>query len=222
VWREQISALATRFDCRVMDYGSLDSVEAMAGRTLAGAPDRFLLAGHSMGGRVALELVRRAPQGVTGLALLDTGYQPRASGEHGQREAEQRHQLVALANEQGMRAMGREWLRLMLPEARWNDAPLVDAMLAMVERKSPQILAAQIRALLARPDASEVLPGITCPTLLLCGREDRWSPLARHEQMARVIPGARLEVIEAAGHMTTMERPASVSTAMHDFLCALG
>lgn len=192
----------------------------MAEQVLASAPASLLLAGHSMGGRVALEILRRAPQRVAKLMLLDTGCEPRASGELGERETEQRQRLVALAYGEGMRRMAREWLRGMLPESRWNDEVLLESVLAMVERKTPQIHAAQIRALLTRPDASAMLPGISCPTLLLCGREDRWSPLARHEQMAARIPGARLAVIEGAGHMTTMERPESVSAAMRDFLCA--
>jgi len=192
----------------------------MAEQVLAGAPASFLLAGHSMGGRVALEILRRAPQRVVKLVLLDTGCEPLASGEPGERETEQRQRLVALSHREGIRSMGREWLRGMLPESRWNDEMLVESILAMMERKTPQIHAAQIRALLARPDASAVLTGISCPTLLLCGREDRWSPVVRHEQMAARIPGAVLAVIEDAGHMTTMERPESVSAAMRDFLCA--
>ncbi len=212
--------LGDQFDCQVADYGQLDSLPAMAEQVLANAPASLLLAGHSMGGRVAFEILRRAPQRVTRLVLLDTGYQPLAAGEHGERETRQRQRLVALAYAQGMRSMGQEWLRGMLPEKRWHDAALTGSILAMVERKTPQIHEAQIRALLARPDATAVLPAIPCPTLLLCGREDQWSPLARHEQMAALIPGARLAVIEDAGHMTTMERPASVSAAMRDFLCA--
>ena len=119
--------------------------------------------------------------------LLNTGYEPRASSERGERETEQRLRLVGLAYGEGMRSMGREWPRGMPPQSRWND---------------------------------EVLPGVSCPTLLMCGREDKWSPLARHEQMAARIPGALLAVIEDAGHMTTMERPGSVSATMRDFLCA--
>ena len=192
----------------------------MAEQVLARAPDNVLLAGHSMGGRVALEVLRLAPRRVARLVLLNTGYEPRASGEPGEREAAQRQRLVALGYREGMRSMGQEWLRGLLPESRWHDEVLVESMLAMVERKTPQIHAAQIRALLTRPDASAVLAGISCPTLLLCGREDPWSPLARHEQMAALLPGALLAVIEDAGHMTTMERPESVSAAMRDFLCA--
>ena len=221
VWRGQIAALADRYTCRVVDYGALDSLPAMAELALtgmAGTGERCALAGHSMGGRVAFEMLRRAPQRVSQLILLDTGYLPRGQGEHGAREAAQRQHLVALAYSHGMRSMGREWLRGMVPEQRWQDHELIEAMLAMVERKTPEIHEAQVRALLARPDASDVLPVIACPTLLLCGRDDQWSPLVRHEEMARLIPGARVGVIEQAGHMTTMECPDQVSAAMRAFL----
>lgn len=221
VWRAQIAALADRYDCQVADYGALDSLPAMAELALAGmsgTAGRFAVAGHSMGGRVAFEILRHAPQRVSRLILLDTGFLPRGQGEHGAHEAAQRQHLVALAYSHGMRAMGREWLRGMVPEQRWQDGELIEAILAMVERKTPATHAAQVQALLARPDASDVLPAIACPTLLLCGREDQWSPLARHEQMARLIPGARLRVIEQAGHMTTMECPDEVSAAMRGFL----
>jgi len=221
VWRGQIAALSDRYDCRVVDYGALDSLPAMAELALAGmaaAGGSFALAGHSMGGRVAFELLRRAPQRVSRLILMDTGFLPRGQGEHGAAETAQRQHLVALAYSHGMRAMGREWLRGMVPERRWQDDELIEAILAMVERKTPEIHEAQIRALLTRPDASDVLPGIACPTLLLCGRKDQWSPLARHEQMAQLIPGARLGVIEQAGHMTTMECPDQVSAALRAFL----
>lgn len=218
VWQPQIDALGDRFECSVSDYQELDSLAAMAELALAGTSGNFMLAGHSMGGRVAFEILRRAPARVDKLVLLDTGYLPRGSGEHGEREAQQRQHLVELAYSEGMRSMGREWLRGMVPQERWQDSALIESMLAMVERKTPAIHAAQIRALLGRPDASEVLPRITCPTLLLCGREDRWSPLARHEEMAQLIPGASVRVIEHAGHMTTMERPDDVSAAMREFL----
>jgi pimeloyl-ACP methyl ester carboxylesterase len=91
----------------------------------------------------------------------------------------------------------------------------------MVERRTPQVLAAQIRALLARPEAADVLPQIACPTLLLCGREDTWSPLARHAAMQRLIRDSRLEVIEKCGHMAPMERPAAVAACLAGWLGAL-
>ncbi len=141
-----------------------------------------------MGGRVALEIMRTAAGRVSALALLDTGYQARAGGAAGESEALARQALVQLAGSRGMRAMGEVWVRDMVPPARLADAPLIESILAMVERRTPQVLAAQIRALLARPDAHGRAAGHRLPDAALCGREDTWSPLARHEAMQRLIP----------------------------------
>ncbi|MCK0745180.1 alpha/beta fold hydrolase [Chromohalobacter nigrandesensis] len=196
------------------DYGMADSIGAMADIALQNAPERFIAVGHSMGGRVALEIQRRAPSRVAGLALLDTGFRGRAEGDAGEREREDRHALLDKARQEGMRAMGETWLQGMVHPERLSDDALIDAILAMIERKDPAIFAAQIDALLARPDATDQLPLIDCPTLLLCGRQDAWSPLERHEKMAQLIPESRLEVIEAAGHMSPMEQPDAVARTL--------
>ena len=217
VWEPQIAALEG-VRCVVVDYGGADSLAAMAQRALEAAPPRFALAGHSMGGRVALEMLRGAPERITRVALFDTGYQARSEGQAGQAEASQRLGLLELARTQGMRAMGREWVQGMVhPERLW-DEPLVESILEMIERKTPEIFAAQIGALLSRPSAEGVLRAIGCPTLIGCGRQDLWSPLARHEAMARLVPGARLEIIENSGHMVTMERPEQVRSALRLWL----
>lgn len=217
VWAGQQAALA---DARVVvpSYGTLASIPDMARHVLAQVPaGRFALAGHSMGGRVALEMLRLAPQRVERLALMDTGIDPLPAGPAGQAEREKRMALLALARAQGMWAMGREWARGMVHPARL-DTPLFEAILDMIERSTPQVFQAQISALLARPDARDLLPRIACPTLLLCGRQDAWSPPARHEQMHALLPGSRLVMVEDSGHMTTMEQPAAVSAALHDWL----
>ena len=218
VWQPQIGALEEAWRCVVVDYGGADSLAAMAQLALEAAPPRFALAGHSMGGRVALEMLRSMPQRITRVALLDTGYQAWPDEKAGAAEAAQRLRLLELARTQGMRAMGREWVQGMVhPERLW-DEPLVESILEMIERKTPEIFAAQIGALLSRPSAEGVLRAIGCPTLIGCGRQDLWSPLARHEAMARLVPGARLEIIENSGHMVTMERPEQVRSALRLWL----
>lgn len=217
VWSAQRDALAG-VECIVPSFGVLDSLGAMAESVLkAVAAPRFSLAGHSMGGRVALEMVRRAPQRVERLALLDTGVEPIAPGAEGRAERARRMALLELARSHGMRTMGREWARGRVHPARL-DTPLFDAVLDMIERKTPQVYAAQIAALLARPDARELLRGVRCETLLLCGRQDAWSPLARHEQMQALRPASRLVVIEDSGHMSTMEQPQAVTAALREWL----
>jgi pimeloyl-ACP methyl ester carboxylesterase len=218
VWADQIGGLGESVACIVPRYHDLDSVVAMADKVLDEAPPRFALAGHSMGGRVALEVVRRAPERVSRLALLDTGYHARDAGERGEQEARQRKALVDLARDFGMRAMGAEWVRGMVHPARVGDSALIERILAMIERHTPEEFSAQIQALLERPDASDVLVKIRCPTLIACGREDAWSPPARHEAMAALILNSRLVVFEHCGHMSTMERPAQVTAALHNWL----
>jgi pimeloyl-ACP methyl ester carboxylesterase len=190
----------------------------MAEAVLSTAPERFSIAGHSMGGRVALEIYRLAPDRVVRIALLDTGSSQRAAGASGDEEARKRGELVALAQSQGMPAMLREWLPPMIAPGRINDTVLVNSIIEMMSRKTPDIFAAQVRALLARPDATAVLDQIRCPALLLTGEEDGWSPPAQHAAMHAKIPGSTLVVVPGSGHMSMLERPAEVSAALRVWL----
>lgn len=218
VWAPQLPALSATHDCIVMDYGLRSSLGDMARQVLEMAPPgSFALAGHSMGGRVALEVLRLAPQRVSHLALLDTGISPLAVGEPGAKEKAGRLGLVAMAKEQGMRAMGRQWLANMVHPDVLGTA-LFDAILDMLERSSPAQFAAQTQALLARPDATVVLPTISGSTLVLTGEQDLWSPPAQHAAITHAINGAVLEVIGHSGHMTTLEQPEAVTNAMARWL----
>lgn len=218
VWAPQVPVLSGHARCVVPDWGPLDSITAMAEHVLATAPSpTFALAGHSMGGRVALEVMRLAPARVQRLALLDTGTQPLPAGEAGEKERAGRLALLALAHTEGMRTMGRQWLRGMVHPDVLGTA-LFESVLDMLERSSPAQFAAQINALLTRPDAAAVLPTITCPTLVLCGREDLWSPPEQHAQIAHGIAGATLHVIEHCGHMPTVEQPAELNRVLLEWL----
>ena len=186
----------------------------MAQVAIAGAPDRFAVAGHSMGGRAAFEIMRTVPGRVVGLALLDTAYRPFAGGEAGERETAARTALLNMARTKGMRAMAEFWIPNIIHPDRIADTALTGAIIEMMGRKTPEIFAAQIKALLNRPDAGPVLSTIKCPTLVLCGREDTWSPLAAHRETAATIPNSQLAIIEHCGHMAPMERPAEVTSAL--------
>ena len=124
-WQSQIDALAGIADCSVADYAKLDSLPAMAQAVLSAAPERFSVAGHSMGGRIALEIYRRSPDRVARIALINTGYLPLAAGAAGEEETRKRGELVALARSEGMRAMLRQWLPPMIDARRINDTALV-------------------------------------------------------------------------------------------------
>ena len=218
VWAPQVQSLSNLVNCHVVDYGLRDSITAMAEHVLATAPTfEFALAGHSMGGRVALELMRLAPQRVERLALLDTGVHPLAQGEPGDKEKAGRMALLSQAQRSGMRAMGTMWARPMVHPAVVG-GPLFEQVLDMLERSSPTQFAAQINALLGRPDAAPALPTIACPTLVLTGREDLWSPPEQHATIASAIRGAQLVIVEQCGHMSTMEQPEAVNAAFVDWL----
>ncbi len=218
VWQQQIDALSDIADCTCADYGSLDSLRKMAEAALRVAPERFSVAGHSMGGRVALEIYRQARERVERIALLNTGYLPLATGAAGEEEMRKRSALIAIAQTQGMRAMLRQWLPPMIDSRRHADAALVNSITEMMTRKTPDIFARQVKALLNRPDASAVLEQIRCPALLITGSEDGWSGPAQHEAMSARIAGSKLVVIPDSGHMSTMEQPAAVSAALREWL----
>jgi len=142
---------------------------------------------------------------------------PMAAGEAGEAERQKRLNLLAMARQSGMREMGMVWVTGMV-HPNVLGTPLHEAILDMIERKTPEIFAAQIEALLARPNAREVLQALTCPVMFLCGRQDVWSPLSRHQDMQTLVPGAELVAIEDSGHMSTMEQPEAVSQAFVKWL----
>lgn len=219
VWEPLFPHLPVNITPWVPDYGMVNTLGAMAALVLQQAPaERFALAGHSMGGRVALEVLRLAPQRVTHVALMDTGHLPRAAGEAGAQEAAKRHTLLEVARNQGVRAMAQTWVQGMVHPDRLQDAALIEAVVAMFVRKSAEVFAAQIEALLARPDASDVLRALALPTLLQCGAQDSWSPPAQHADMQALAPHAVLDVIAHAGHMAPMERPADVAASLARWL----
>jgi pimeloyl-ACP methyl ester carboxylesterase len=217
VWRAQCDALGFA-GCFVPSFGTLASLTDMARSVLDAVPAaRFSLAGHSMGGRVALEIARLAPERIERLALFDSGLDPLAAGAAGEQERENRLALLRLARQDGMRALGLKWAPAMVHPAR-HGSPVFETILDMIERQTPETFEAQIHALLNRPDGRATLLRLSCPALFACGRQDSWSPLSRHEEMHALCPGSRLVVIEDSGHMSPMEQPAAVARALIDWM----
>jgi pimeloyl-ACP methyl ester carboxylesterase len=213
LWRAQIADLADLAECRVADLTRDDSMGTMAEAALADAPPRFALAGLSMGGYVAHEIMRRAPGRVERLALLDTS--ARADSDE---QRARRHSLLALARRGRFRGVTPRLLPQLVHPARLDDAPLVETVMGMAERVGRDGFLRQQTAILGRPDSRPDLPRIACPTLVLCGRQDALTPLEVHEEMAAVISAARLVVVEECGHLSPLERPAAVSAAMREWL----
>ena len=221
VWEPLLPWLAKGRECRMVDHGQADSLVQMAKQLLQDAPPYMVLAGHSMGARVALEVLRLAPDRVKGVALLDTGYLPKPTGDAGEEEARKRFHLLKIAQERGVRAMANEWVQGMVHPDRLSDAPLIESILAMFDRKDAHIFACQINALLNRPDGSDVLRAIKVPTLLMCGKQDAWSTPAQHQAMNALATNATFDVIEDAGHMAPMERPEPVALSLQRWLASV-
>lgn len=220
-WHPLLAALPQSLPGQVIDYSDADTITGMAEAALAAAPPVFSLAGHSMGGRVALEVVRLAPARVQKLILMDAGYLPRAEGEKGELEKTGRMALVDIAKTLGVRAMCTEWVKGMVHPDRLTDAALIDSIVAMFERKTAAQFTRQQNALLTRPDASPVLQSLAAlkiPCMMLCGAQDSWANVAQHKAMQALAPHASLSVIEDAGHMVLMERPEPTIAAIRDFL----
>jgi pimeloyl-ACP methyl ester carboxylesterase len=210
IWLKQSVVLGEIAEILIPDFRYVRSIPAMAQLVLDAAPRRFAVAGHSMGGRVALEVFRMAPDRVERLALLDTGVHPRGAGEEAKRQ-----ELIDLAREDGMEALAARWLPPMLHP---DHAALLAPLTEMVKRSTPETFENQQRALLDRPEVRDLLPEINCPALVLCGRQDMWSPVRQHEEIAAAIAGSKLTIVEACGHMAPVEQPAAVTSALREWL----
>jgi len=217
-WRAQIDALQSQIPIIVIDHGELDSLSAMASNVLDRAPQRFALAGHSMGGRVVQEVVREQPQRVTHLALIDTACHATTDPAAVAKERESRFGFLKIAQEHGLERMARIWVQNMVHPDRLHDEALIGEIARMFARQSVRKYEAQIKALLNRTELFPFLKNINCPTLVLCGREDASTTLAGHEEMMTALPNAALVVLEHCGHMSMMEQPQAVTNAMRAWL----
>ncbi len=213
MWERQIAALGDIARPVVADTLSDESMSGMASRILANAPQRFALAGLSMGGMIGFEVMRQAPERVERLALLDTNHLADLPERIGQRQA-----MIDRFDAGGADDVVEEFLGLLVPPSRFHEAGLMDPMRAMMRRTARKALPAQVKALLGRPDSRADLPNYELPVTLVCGREDQLTPLALHEDMAGLIPGAYLEVIEDCAHMSTMEKPEQVNAILRSWL----
>jgi len=218
-WAPMLPYLNPQIAHTTIDHGDTDSLVAMAERILENAPAVFDLAGHSMGGRVALEVMRLAPRRVRRLALLGTGYRAKESGEAGAEELRKRQVLLDIARTQSVRAMAIEWVKPMVAPSRLSDTVFVEQIITMICRKSEDIFKRQIKALIERPDASDVLSQVQIPTLVMAGAFDSWATPAQHQEIANHIPAKpEVAVIAPSGHMVMMEEPQLVAQQLNQWL----
>jgi pimeloyl-ACP methyl ester carboxylesterase len=213
VWTEVAARLARRCEIRIVNFPDFNSITAMAKHVLDIAPERFSVAGHSMGGRVALEMYRLQPSRLQRIALLNTGVHPRRDHEYASRG-----KLVTLAREHGMAALAAEWLPPMMGASPERIAAVLPRLTAMVEAATAESYAAQTVALLERPEAASILPTIDVPLMLLSAVGDKWSPLRQHEEMLKASRAGVLVAVQNAGHMAPIEQPDDVAEALSAWL----
>ncbi len=209
----QMAAFSHQRPVMVAPFGLHETVAAIAADVLATAPPRFALAGLSMGGIVAMELVRQAPERITRLALLDTN--PKAEADE---IAARRAPQIAKVQAGQLRAVMRDEMKPNYLTDGPHMGQILDLCMAMAETVGPEAFVAQSRALQSRPDQQATLRGVTVPTLILCGEDDTLCPLHRHELMHDLIPGSTLSVIKGAGHLPTLEQPDATNKALAKWL----
>jgi len=215
LWHRQVEGLADIADPRVADLTKDDSLAGMARRVLSQAPERFALAGLSMGGYLAQEIMREARERVVKLALLDTS----ARADTPEQTARRRG-LIELSQKGEFKGVTSRLFPTWVHPARSEDAALVETVAGMAKHVGRDAFVRQQTAIMGRPDGREDLRRIGIPTLVLCGRQDAATPLPLHEEIAGLVPGARLQVIEDCGHLTTLEKPVSVTAALRQWLLA--
>lgn len=214
LWRHQVEGLADLTDrVLVPDVTGEGSMAGIARSILEVAPERFSLAGLSMGGYISLEVVRQAPDRVEALALLDTSARPDTP-----EQTEARLALIELARTGRFDEVWRMLLPKIVHPNRVEEPEIRSTVREMAHAVGPEGFERQERAIIGRPDIRGDLPGISCPVLVLCGKDDALTPPHLHEELVDGIPGGRLRQIDHCGHLSTLERPEAVTRAMREWL----
>lgn len=202
LYAAQIPSLWRIGPVTVADHTRADSVGAIASGILAAAPPRFALAGHSLGGYIAFEIMRQAPSRVAALALLDT-----AARADVPEQSQKRRDQMALARSGPFAALAALQFPAFVHPSRARDGKLRDYMRAMCEDNDADVFVRQQTAMIGRPDSRPMLADIRCPTVVVVGEADAATPPDRAQEIAAGIAGARLVTIKGAGHMTPIEKP---------------
>ena len=208
-----IAAFSPSHDLVLANITEHDTMQTLASEFLKTAPPTFALCGLSMGGIVAMEIVRQAPHRVARLALLDTN--PRA--ESPEMQQQRTAQMQAVKDGRLTEIMREELKPRYLAESEKRQ-DLLTLCMDMAHNLGSQIFLRQSQALMTRPDQTETLRNADTPALILCGREDALCPVSRHEMMASLLANATLEIIDGAGHLPTLEQPDKTNAALARWL----
>jgi pimeloyl-ACP methyl ester carboxylesterase len=213
VFEQQIEALSDIADCVVPELWHHDTMGAMADATLALAPPTFALVGFSMGGYVGFEILRRAPQRVERLALMDTQATPDSA-----ESTKRRRALLEQTKIGRFRGVQRTLLPQLVHSRHIDDATISQPIFDMAQEIGADGFVREQRAIIDRADSRRLLVDIDIPTVVIVGRQDQVTPLPRSEEMAADIADSRLVVLEECGHMSPLEKPAEVTAALRRWL----
>lgn len=213
LFAHQMEGLADLAHFLVADLTQDDNIPSMARRALADAPPRFALAGLSMGGYVAQEILRQAPGRVTRLCLLDTTYKPDTDEGRTRRLA-----LIEMAKTGNFKGVTPRLLPMLIHPGHMADERITKSVTAMAERVGRDAFIRQQMAIMGRIDGRETLGKVACPSLVICGRQDQLTPPEVSRDMAGFIPAAKLVIVEECGHLAPLEQPQAVSALLRYWL----
>lgn len=212
-WQHQIDNLKDKVQISVANQRTSDSMAGLARSILAGAPARFATAAHGMGGFIAFEMWRQAPERIERLALFDTLATPDTPQQRvrraGYAELVRRGQFTQVIEER---------LPILFHPDRQAEEQLLSVARAMAAETGPEAFLRQQRAIIDRPDSRATVASITCPVIVVIGHQDRITALTDAEAIAAGISGARLEVVENCGHMVPLEQPQRTSELLARWL----
>ena len=206
LWQFQIKALKGVAECHVADLTQFESIAALARGALAKAPAKFALAGLSMGGYVAFEILRQAPERVTRLCLLDTSARPDTP-----EQIEKRQAFVSMSRAGQFKGVTPRLLPLLIHSSHLKDDKLTDIIFGMAGRVGREGFIRQQIAIMDRADSRPLLPSIKIPVQLICGREDQITPVDVMREIADGIPGSKFDVLQDCGHLSSLEQPEKVN-----------
>lgn len=214
LWGPQMAALGRRAVLHAPLTGQ-DSIEGLAASVLEVAPPRFALAGLSMGGIVAMEVLRQAPERVERLALIDT-----SARQDSDEQRRRRTGLIELADKGRFKGVTPRLLPMLVHRSRLEDGTVTRPIFDMAGRIGKDGFIRQQKAILSRDDSRDLLADIAVPTLVMCGRDDQLTPVELSEEMADGIPGSVLHIVEECGHLPALERPEECGGRMRSWLVA--
>lgn len=214
IWRHAVKALAN-YNSIIADVSQTTSIAGIATQILAQNKGQLYVAGHSMGGIIAVEIYRQAPERVEKLALLNSSMMPQMDG-----EAAYRQSMIDMVNKGGIDALANNWLPNLVHKSRHDDADFMAEISNSIMAADAKIHEKQNNALLNRPDGYLTIEKITCPTLVLAARQDKLCRVSENEDMASKINNSQLVIVEDCAHFAPLERPDAVNQALKDWLCA--